>query len=62
MTILEKNMLKTVKAYIEAEEEGMIVPLIDLTEWEYNFINSLKEDWDISRKQYQCLKKIHEKF
>jgi hypothetical protein len=55
-------MLKTVKAYIEQENNGVILPVIPLTDWEYNFIESLNEDWDLSKKQYQCLKKIHEKF
>lgn len=58
MTELERNMHKTCRAYLDFDG---IKPIVDFSEWESNFINSLKENYNLSGKQYYCLNKIYKK-
>ena len=59
MTVEEKQWLYTIKEFISCNN---MHPDAELNNWESDFIDSLKEYFDLSEKQHNCLEKIYNKF
>ena len=59
MTVDEKDMIRVIRGLDDCDN---IKPDVILSSWEKDFVKSLKEYYELSEKQHNCLEKIYNKY